>query len=141
VFLTSGANSIIFQILVKYKDLGCFTVSIVIDDQLIHRALLDLGASVNLILFTKNERLELGELKPTKMAIELVDRWIRVPRGIVEDVLIRVGKFIDPVDFVVTEIEKVSNLPSQIPVVLERPFLATTNTLINCKNGMIRLAT
>ena len=53
----------------KYKDSGCPTISIVIGDQLIHRALLDLGASVNLIPFTKYERLKSGELKPTKMAI------------------------------------------------------------------------
>jgi len=53
----------------KYKDLGCSTVPIVIRDQLIHRALLDLGASVNLIPFTEYNRLELGELKPTKLVI------------------------------------------------------------------------
>ena len=68
-FLTSCANSILSQIPVKYRDPGCPTVSIVIGDQLIHRALLDLGASVNLIPFAEYERLELGELKPTKMVI------------------------------------------------------------------------
>jgi len=111
-FLTSGDNSILSQIPMKYKDPGCPTVSIVIGDQLIYRALLDLEASVNLIPFTKYERLELGELKPTKMVIQLADRLTRVPRGIVEDVLIRVGEFIYPVDFVVIETEKVSNLAS-----------------------------
>ena len=64
-FLTSGANSILSQIPMKYKDPGYPTVSIVIGDQLIHRTLLDLGASVNLVPFTEYERLELGELKPT----------------------------------------------------------------------------
>ena len=68
-------------------------MSIVIGDQLIHRALLDLGASVNLIPFAEYERLKLCELKPTRMVIQL-DRSTRVPRGIVEDVLIRVGEFI-----------------------------------------------
>jgi len=70
IFLTSSANSILsHQISGKYKDLDCPTVSIVIGDQLIHITLLDLGASVNLIPFTEYERLELGELKPTKMVI------------------------------------------------------------------------
>jgi len=69
VFLTSSANSILSHILVKYKDLGCPTVSIVTGDQLIHKALLDLGASANLIPFPKYKRLELGELKYTKMII------------------------------------------------------------------------
>jgi len=102
-FLTSGANSILSHIPVKYKDLGCPTVSIVIGDQLIHRALLDLGASVNLIPFAEYERLELGELKPTRIVIQLADKSTKVPREIVEDVLIRVGKFIYQVDFVVIE--------------------------------------
>jgi len=61
--------------------------------------LLNLEANVNLIPFTEYERLGLGELKPTKMVIQLADRSTRLPRGIVEDMLIRVGEFIYPVDF------------------------------------------
>jgi len=110
-------------------------VSIIIAKQLIHTALLGLGASVNLMPFTEYEKLELGELKPTKMVIQLVDRSTRVPKEIVEDVLIRVDEFIYPVDFVVTETEKVSNLASQVLVILGRPFLATTNALITA--GMV----
>jgi len=63
-----------------------------------------------------------------------------LPRDIVEDVLIRVGEFIYPVDFVVIEKEKVSNLASQVPVILGCPFLATANTISNCRNGMMRLS-
>jgi len=51
-----------------------------------------------------------------------------------------VGEFIYPVDFVVIGTEKVSNLASQVPVILRRPVLATTNALINCRNGMMRLS-
>jgi len=123
----------------KYKDPGCATISIVIGNQLIHRARLDLGASATLIPFTEYERFGLGELKPTKMVIQLADRLTTLPRGIVKDVLIRVGEFIYPVDFIVTEIEKVSNLASQVPVILGHPFLATTNALINCRNETMRL--
>ena len=54
--------------------------------------------------------------------------------------LIRVGEFIYPVDFVVIEIENVSNLASQVVVILGHPFLATANALINCRNGMMRLS-
>jgi len=115
-------------------------VSIVIGDQLIHRALLDLGASVNLIPFIEYERLELGVLKPTKMVIQLADRSVRVPCGIVEDVLIRVCEFIYPVDFVVIETENVSNLASQVPVILGHHFLATTNALFKCRNSMMKLS-
>jgi len=109
-------------------------------DQLIHRALLDLGASVNLIPFVAYERLELGELKTTRMVIQLADISTRVSMGIVEDVLIRVGEFIYPVDFVVIETEKLSNLASQVLVILGHPFLATANALTNYMNGMMRLS-
>jgi len=124
----------------KYNDPSCPIISIVIRDQLIHRALLDLRANVNLIPFTDYERLGLGELKPTKIIIQLADRSTRLPRGIVEDVLIRVGEFIYPVDFVVIETEKLPNISSQVPVILGRYFLTTANALINCKNGMMRLS-
>jgi len=67
--LTSGAISILSQIPVNCKDPSFPTVSILIGDQLIYRALLDLGASVNLIPFAEYEKLELGELKPTRMVI------------------------------------------------------------------------
>jgi len=74
------------------------------------------------------------------MVIQLADRSTRLPRDIAVDVLIRGGEFIYPVDFVVIEIEKVSNLASQVLVILVRPFLATANAPINCRNGMIRLS-
>ena len=115
-FLASGASSILSHpIPVKYKDPSYPTISIVIGDQLIHQALLDLGASVNLIPFIEYERLGLGELKPTKIVIQLVDRSIRLPRGIVEVVLIRMGEFIYSVDFVMIKTKKMSNLASQSP--------------------------
>ena len=78
-FLASSANSILsYQIPMKYKDPNCPTVSIVIGDHPVYRALLDLGASVNLIPIIEYERLELGELKLTKMVIQLTDRSTRV---------------------------------------------------------------
>jgi len=97
---------------VKYKDPSCLTISIVIGNQLVHRALVDLGASVNLIPFTEYERLGLCELKPTKMVIQLADSSTRFLRDIVEDFLIRVGEFIYQVDFNMIETEMISNLAS-----------------------------
>jgi len=138
--LTSGANFILSQIPIKYKDPSYPTLSIIIGDELIHRALLDLGASVNLIPSIEYERLELGEMKPSKVVIQLADRLTRVPRGIIKDVLIRVGEIFYPVDFVVIENGKVSNLASQVHVILGSPFLATANALINCRNSMMRLS-
>ena len=56
-----------------------------------------------------------------------------------EDVLIRLGELIYPVDFIVLEMEKVANVANQSPIILGRTFLATANALINCRNEMIRL--
>jgi len=83
-----------------------------------------------LISFKEYERLGLDELKLTKMAIQLAERLTRLSRGIVEDVLIRVGEYIYHVDFVVIETEKVSNVTSQVPVIPVPPFLVTVNALI-----------
>jgi hypothetical protein len=62
-----------------------------------------------------------------------------VPRGIVEDVLVQVDKFIYTVDFVVLDAQPVEACNS-IPVILGRPFLTTSNALINCRNGLMKLS-
>ena len=72
----------------KYKNLGCPTISMQIGDTYVEKALLDLRASVNLLPYSIYEQLGLGELKATTMTLSLADRSIKVPRGIVEDVLV-----------------------------------------------------
>jgi hypothetical protein len=84
----------------------------------IEKALLDLGASVNLLPYLVYLQLGLGELKPTSMTLQLADRSVKVPRGIIEDVLIKVDKFYFPVDFIVLDTEPVQNVGIQIPVIL-----------------------
>ncbi|KAL2533390.1 RNA-directed DNA polymerase [Abeliophyllum distichum] len=79
-------------------------------------------------------RLGLGKVKATSVCLQLVDRSIKYPRGMVEDVLIKVDKFFFPVDFIVLDIEEVWNMP----VILGRPFLATSRALIDVeKCGLI----
>jgi len=72
----------------KYKDPGCLTISCFIGDHKIKKALLDLGASVNLLLYSVFQSLNLGDLKPTSVTLLLADRSVKVPRGIIEDVLV-----------------------------------------------------
>jgi hypothetical protein len=79
-------------------------------------------------------------LKPTSMTLQLADRSVKIPRGIVEDVLIKVDKFYFPVDFIVLDTEPVQNVGVQIPVILGRPFLATANALINCRTGVMKIS-
>jgi hypothetical protein len=70
----------------------------------------------------------------------LADRSVKIPRGIVEDVLIKVDKFYFPVDFIVLDTEPVQNVGVQIPVILGRTFLATANSLINCRTGVMKIS-
>jgi len=123
----------------KYKDPGCPIISCFIGEHKIERALLDFGASVNLLPYLVFQSLNLGELKPTSVAFLLADRSVKVPRGIVEDVLVEVDKFIYPVDFIVLDPQPVEACNS-FPVILGRPFLATSNALINCRNGLMKLS-
>ncbi|XP_026378441.1 uncharacterized protein LOC113272863 [Papaver somniferum] len=85
------------------------------------------------------EQLGLGEMKPTPVTLQLADRSVKIPRGIVEDVLIKVNKFYFPVDFIVSDTQHVQNPDNHIPVILGRPFLATSNAIINCGNGVMKL--
>ena len=86
-----------------YKNPGCPTITCMIGVNLIERALLDLRASVNLLPYAVFIQLGLGELKPTSMTLQLANRSVKVPRGIVEDVLIKVDKFYFPMDFIVLD--------------------------------------
>jgi hypothetical protein len=141
VCLTEQVSSILqCKLPIKYKDPGCLTISCTIGVSRIEKALLDLGARVNLLPYSVYLQLGLGELKPTSMTLQLADKSVKIPRGIVEDVLIKVDKFYFPVDFIVLHTEPVQNIGVQIPVILERPFLATANTLINCRTGVMKIS-
>jgi hypothetical protein len=94
---------------------------------------------VNLLPYLVFQSLNLGELKPTFVTLLLVDRSVKVPRGIVEDVLVQVDKFIYPVDFAVLNTQPIEACNS-IPIILGRPFLATSNAFINCRNGLMKLS-
>ena len=105
-FLTKQAISIIqCKTLLKYKDIGSPTISVNIGGTCIDKALLDLGASVNLLPYSMYKQLGLGELKPTTITLSLADRLVKIPKGIVEDVLVKVDNFFYPVDFVVPDTE------------------------------------
>ncbi|XP_075475256.1 uncharacterized protein LOC142505999 [Primulina tabacum] len=97
--------------------------------------LCDLGASINLMPLSVFRKLGLGEPKPTRMSLQLADRSVKYPRGLIEDVLVKVDKFIFPVDFVVLDMEE----DIEMPLILGRPFLATGKALIDVQEGKLRL--
>ena len=139
-FLTEQVSAIIQRKKpVKYKDPGSPTISVNIGGTCIDKSLLDLGASVNLLPYSVYMQLGLGELKPTNITLSLADRSVKIPKGIVEDVLVKVDKFYYPVDFVVLDTEPIENGPNHVPIILGRPFLATANAIINFRNGVMQL--
>ena len=123
----------------EYKDPGTPTISINIGRTGIDKALLDLGASVNLLPYSVYRQLGLGELKPTNITLSLADHSVKITKVIVEDVLVKIDKFYYPVDFVVLDTELVVGGTNQVPIILGRPFLATSNAIINCRNGVMQL--
>ena len=79
---------------------------------------LDLGTSVNLLPYSVYKQLGLGELKSTSITLSLMDRSVKFPREIVEDVLIQINKFYYLVDFVVLDIEQSTSGLNHVPIIL-----------------------
>ncbi|XP_030477993.2 uncharacterized protein LOC115695035 [Cannabis sativa] len=119
----------------KLKDLGSFTIPCTIGKIENIHALCDLGASINLMPLSVFKRLQLGEAKPTTVTLQLVDRSLAHLRGVIEDVLVKVDKFIFPADFIVLDMEEDNN----VPIILGRPFLATGKALIDVQKGELKL--
>ena len=91
----------------KLKDPGSFTIPYTIGNAVFERALCDIGASINLMSLSIFRILGLGEAKLTIVTLQLEDRSLKHPRGIIEDVLVKVDKFIFPTNFIVLDIEEV----------------------------------
>ncbi|CAL1395552.1 unnamed protein product [Linum trigynum] len=119
----------------KQKDPGSFTIPCSIGKLHVERSLADLGASINVIPYKLFKKLGLSEPSATRMSIQLAGRSIVHPRGIVEDLLVKVGRFFYPVDFVVLDI----NEDTEVPLILGRPFLATAKALIYVHDGTLVL--
>ncbi|KAJ9544639.1 hypothetical protein OSB04_024346 [Centaurea solstitialis] len=111
----------------KKGDPGSFTIPCYFDKSISCRALADLGASINLMPLSFYQKLGLGELKSTRMTIQLADRSVKYPVGIAEDVVVRVDKFVFPADFVILDIKD----EVKVPLILGRPFINTASAVIH----------
>ena len=136
VMLTDESSAILQKKLPpKLKDPGSFTIPCTIGKSYFDRALCDLGASINLMPLSVFKKLGIGEVKPTIISLQLADRSIKYQRGVIEDVLVKVDKFIFPTDFIVLDMDK----DEEIPLILGRPFLAMGRTLIDVQQGKLVL--
>ncbi|KAI3806721.1 hypothetical protein L1987_22635 [Smallanthus sonchifolius] len=123
------------KLLEKMADSGRFTIPCLFGGLHLNHALADLGASINLMPYYVYKQLDLGELQPTHMSISLADRSVKCPRGIVENLLVKVGKFVFPVDFVILDME----VDDKVPLILGRPFLRTNKAMIDVFDGKLTL--
>lgn len=119
----------------KLKDPGSFTIPCSIGNSYFEKALCDLGASINLMPFSVFRKLGMQEPQPTNISLQLANISITHPRGIVEDVLVKVDKFVFPADFAVLDMEE----DTEVPIILGRTFLATGKTIIDVHQGKLTL--
>ncbi|XP_050919033.1 uncharacterized protein LOC127136530 [Lathyrus oleraceus] len=121
------------EIPTKKKDRGVVTIPCTIRDRSFKKALIDLGASVILMPLSIYKKLGIGAVQDTRMALQFADHSVKKPYDIVEDVLVKIYKFVFLVDFVILEMPE----DEDIPLILGRPFLETGRCVINIEEGTI----
>ncbi|XP_070039264.1 uncharacterized protein [Nicotiana tomentosiformis] len=119
----------------KLSDPGSFTIPCIIGIYVFAKALCDLGDNINLMPLEIYKKLGIGRARPTSMLLQLADRIVKIPTGILDDVLVQVGKFVFLADFVILDCQ----IDETIPIILGRPFLATGRALIDCETGELKM--
>jgi len=136
VELEAGCSAIIQKSLPqKSRDPRSFTLPVTIRNLTIKRALMDLGASINLIPLSMWKKIGDVEVRPTKMTLQLADRSIKYPYGIVEDMIVKVDKILFPIDFVVMDMEE----DAEVLLILGRPFIKTAKVIIDVDKGKLKV--
>ncbi|GJT22587.1 reverse transcriptase domain-containing protein [Tanacetum coccineum] len=116
----------------KLGDSGSFLISYTFVNSVECLALVDLGASINLMPYSLYTLLSAYTLKPTRMSIRLAKHTFQYPMGVAENMLVQVGKFVFLVDFVILEMEE----DNKVPLILGRPFLHTVDAIIKVKKEL-----
>ncbi|CAN6552280.1 unnamed protein product [Malus baccata var. baccata] len=122
----------------KCKDPGSFTIPCVIGNTSFESAMLDLGASINVMPYSIYASMNLGVLKNDGVIIQLADRSNAYPKGVLEDVLVQVNHLIFLADFYVLEMDE-SDHATSLPILLGRPFMKTARTRIDVFNGTLSM--
>jgi hypothetical protein len=121
------------------NDPTSFVIGCTIGEKSFDGALMDIGTNINIMPLATFRKLDIGTLKPTSIVVQLADETFRMPVGIVEDVLVRVDKFILPADFVILDIDEDPKTESRLPIILGRPFMAIAGAKINVQKGTVKL--
>ncbi|KAM1829945.1 hypothetical protein ACFX14_022700 [Malus domestica] len=123
----------------KCKDPRSFRIPCVIGNTRFKSAMLDLGASINVMPYSVYASMNLGALKQDGVIIQLADRSNAYPKGVLEDVLVQVNHLVFPADFYVLEMDESDHAPS-LPILLGRPFMKTAQTKIDVAKGEVTMA-
>ncbi|GJY09340.1 reverse transcriptase domain-containing protein [Tanacetum coccineum] len=135
-FLSNESSAMIQnKVPLKLGDPGSFLIPCNFNKTFSCNALADLGASINLMPYSLYAKLSLETLKPTKISVRLADRSFQYPVGIAENMLVEVGKFTFPADFVILEMEEAN----KVPLILGRTFLHTADAVILVKQKQLNL--
>ncbi|XP_050874873.1 uncharacterized protein LOC127078461 [Lathyrus oleraceus] len=120
IILTKTCSAILqgMEILMKKKDRGSVTIPCTIGDKKFKKALIDLEASVSLMPLSIYKKLGLGTVQDTRMTLQFVDRSVRQPYGIMEDILVKIDKFVLLVNFVILEMPEAE----EVPLILGQTF-------------------
>ncbi|GJW53527.1 retrovirus-related pol polyprotein from transposon TNT 1-94 [Tanacetum coccineum] len=131
----SEASHINNSIPQKEKDPGSFTLPCFINNVCFDNAFVDLEASVSVMPLSTYLNLRLGELAHIKFTVELADRTVKYPKGIAENMLVGIGKFVFLVDFIILDMPE----DNKVPLILGRPFLSTAHANIDVYKRKITL--
>ncbi|GJR97799.1 reverse transcriptase domain-containing protein [Tanacetum coccineum] len=119
----------------KLGDPGSFLIPCTIAGSVEYLALADLGARINVMPYSLYALLSGNTLKPIRTSIRLANHTYQYPMGIAKNMLVQVGKFVFPADFVILQIEE----DDKVPLILGRPFLHTADAIIRVKNKELNL--
>ncbi|KAK9901739.1 hypothetical protein M0R45_002011 [Rubus argutus] len=120
-------------------DSTSFVIGCTIGEKFFDGALMDMGTSINIMPLATFRKLAIGTLQPTSISVQLADKTFRMPVGIVEDVLVRINKFIIPADFVILDLDEDPKTESGLPIILGRPFMAMAGAKVNVQKGTVKL--
>ncbi|XP_040956132.1 uncharacterized protein [Gossypium hirsutum] len=126
------------KVLPKYKDQGMFAISYEIGNVGIKKAMCDLGDSINVMPYPIYKLINAGPLKKTAMIIQLADRSVVYPEGLLEDVLVKVNELGFPVNFYIINMED-DNSTNSSDILLGKPFLSTASAKIDVQSGTLTM--
>ena len=116
----------------KYADPGSLVIQVSIGTIIIPNTLVDLGAAINVMTNETKIKLSLEGLRPTPTVLQMADRSLVRPEGVIEDVILSIDNWDYPTDFMIL---KPKAKLGGYPLILGRPWLVAANAHINCRSG------